>query len=74
MSASQLVWEDGVMEQFSRIERPQLTFDAEGVAVALQVVCLPDDPGAVSYSLSLPLGPAERTAGSSDFPFTLLAP
>jgi hypothetical protein len=74
MSAAQLVWEDGVMEQFSRIERPQLTFDAEGVAVALQVACLPDGPGAVSYSLSIPLGPAERTAGSSDFPFTLLAP
>jgi hypothetical protein len=54
---SEIIWEDGKAEEFSRIERPQVTFDTEGRAVALQLACLPAGSGRVSFSLSIPLPP-----------------
>jgi hypothetical protein len=55
VSGSALRWEDGTVEPFSRIERPQVTVDASGEAVALRVACLPEEDGAASFSLSVPL-------------------
>ncbi len=54
---SEIRWEDGVREKFSRIERPQVTFDGEGTPVALQLACLRDGPESVSFSLSVPIAP-----------------
>ena len=57
ISGSEIRWNDGVVEKFGRIERPQVTFDTEGRPVALQLACLRDEPGSVSFSLSVPIEP-----------------
>ena len=55
ISGSDILWDDDTQEKFIRIERPQITFDASGKALALQLACLPEGPGSVSFSLSIPI-------------------
>jgi hypothetical protein len=55
VSGSALCWDDGTVGSFSRIERPQITLDAEGEALALRVACLDADEAGPSSSLSVPL-------------------
>lgn len=57
ISGSNLLRGDGSLLACSRVERPQVTFDAEGRAVALHVACLPEPAGSVSFSLSVPIPP-----------------
>jgi hypothetical protein len=55
VSGAALRWDDGVVESMDRLERPQITFDGNGNAVALQVACLATGEGRRSFSLSVPL-------------------
>jgi hypothetical protein len=55
ISGAALRWDDGVVESMDRLERPQITFDGNGNAVALQVACLSSAGGRRSFSLSVSL-------------------
>lgn len=67
---SKLLRGDGSLMACARVERPQITVDAEGRAVALHVACLPEPAGSVSFSLSVPIPPGFFEGGSmEDFYF-----
>jgi hypothetical protein len=55
VSGAVVRWDDGTVESMDRLERPQMTFDGNGNAVALQVACLPAGEGRRSFSLSVSL-------------------
>lgn len=48
-----LIWEDGRAETMQKVERPQLTFNHEGLPVSLQVACLPQGDSGPSFSLAI---------------------
>lgn len=57
VSGAKLMMPDGTLLPCARIERPQITVDADGRAVALHVACLPEGGDGVSFSVSVPIPP-----------------
>jgi len=55
VAGSKLLRPDGTFLPCARIERPQITVDAEGRAVALHVACLPEVADGISFSVSVPI-------------------
>lgn len=55
ISGTAIKWDDGSLETMRRVERPQVTFDPQGRAVALQVACQSAENDNSSFSLSVPL-------------------
>jgi hypothetical protein len=57
VSGAKLMMPDGTLLPCARIERPQITVDADGRAVALHVACLPEGGDGISFSVSVPIPP-----------------
>jgi hypothetical protein len=57
ISGAKLLMPDGTLLPCARIERPQITVDAEGRPVALHVACLPEAADGISFSVSVPIPP-----------------
>ncbi len=49
-----LLWEDGRLEEYSRLEMPKLIYDGDQI-VAISLAARPKDPTQLSYNIQIPI-------------------